>query len=304
MKIRIVFFGSPDFALPALGALYQHFSIIGVVTQPDKPAGRGRILTAPPVKQLAERYGIPVIQPARLREAVFLETLLSWKPDLLVVAAYGKILSKYILDIPKDGCLNIHPSLLPRWRGASPIPFTLLAGDTISGVTILQMDAGMDSGPIVNQEIVTIYPEENAQNLNDRLSVLGAKLLVETIPDYISGKSKPVPQDESLATYSRLINKQDGLLDFAKPGIELVNQVRAFTPLPGAYLLWKDAPLKIIKAHVHTETADRKIGARGLVEGLPAIGTQDGWLVFEILQPSGKKMMTGAEFLRGVRDWK
>ena len=193
MQLRVVFFGSPEFSLPALEALHARFGLAGVVTQPDRPAGRGRQLTAPPVKVIADDLSIPIIQPEKLKAPEVFDKITSWQPDLIVVAAYGQILHQNILDLPRFGCLNIHPSLLPRWRGASPIPFALLAGDPVTGVTIMKMDAGMDTGAILSQELYSILPEDNAGALHDRLALKGADLLLRTIPGYINGQVVPIP---------------------------------------------------------------------------------------------------------------
>ena len=302
MQLRVVFFGSPEFSLPALEALHSRFGLAGVVTQPDRPAGRGRQLTPPPVKAFAESSGIPFIQPEKLRAKDVFAQIASWQPDLIIVAAYGQILRQNILDLPRFGCLNIHPSLLPRWRGASPFPFALLAGDSVTGVTIMKMDAGMDTGPILCQEEYSILPEDNAGTLHDSLANKGADLLIRTIPGYISGQIEPKPQDDSAATYSRLITKQDGALDFQNTCKDLANRVRAFTPWPGAYFSWKGAPLKVLQAHSLAEI-DSVPGVRKVIDGLPAVGAQDGWLLIDVLQPAGKRPMPGSDFLRGVKDW-
>jgi methionyl-tRNA formyltransferase len=302
MEFNIVFMGSPEFSIPILEKLHEHYPIKGVVTQPNKPAGRGKILTPPPIKTLADSLGITVIQPIKLRLPQFFEILSSWKPDLIVVTAYGQILKQNVLDLPKYGCINVHPSLLPRWRGASPIPFTLLAGDRITGVTIMKMDAGMDTGPILAQIEEKILPEDNAQTLHDRLSEKGADLLLDVLPRYVAGEINPVAQDDSKATYSRLINKEDGLLDYSVSFDEAVNQIRAFTPWPGVRMVWKDAPLKIIQAHGKT-AQNTCPGKRSVVDSLPAVAMKDGWLILDQIQPASKRPMTGSEFIRGARDW-
>jgi methionyl-tRNA formyltransferase len=302
MEFNIVFMGSPEFSIPILEKLYERYPIKGVITQPNKPAGRGKILTPPPIKTLADSLGITVIQPIKLRDPQVFEILSSWKPDLIIVAAYGQIIKQNVLDLPKYGCINVHPSLLPRWRGASPIPYTLLSGDKITGVTIMKMDAGIDTGPILAQIEEKIRPEDNAQTLQDRLSAIGANLLLDVIPRYTAGEITPIAQDDSLATYSRLIHKDDGLLDYSVSFNEAINQIRAFTPWPGVRMVWKDAPLKIIQAHGKTSKITCP-GERRIVDSLPAIAMKDGWLIFDQVQPAGKRPMTGSEFIRGARDW-
>ena len=225
--------GSPDFALSTLRALHENYSVVGVVTQPDRAAGRGRELKSPPVKTLALELGIPVIQPEKLREPEAMEQLRAWSPDVIVVAAFGQILRQDVLDLPKFGCINVHASLLPRWRGAAPINAAILHGDEETGITIMKMDAGLDTGPILTQRSVRIQPDETAGSLFETLSQLGADLLLDTLPGYISGEIKPRPQPEEGATYAGMLKKEDGLLDFSRPAEELERKVRAFNPWPG-----------------------------------------------------------------------
>ncbi len=306
---RIVFMGSPDFAIPALRALAasggdkpRPYDVIGVVTQPDRPAGRGRTLVPPAVKLAAQALGLPVIQPERLRTPDAMEQLRAWAPDVIVVAAFGQILRAEVLDLPCYGCLNVHASLLPRGRGAAPIQAAILAGDAETGVTIMKMDAGVDTGPLLSQRSIPILPGDTAGSLFGKLSRLGAELLLETLPLYLSGEIQPQPQDDSHSTYAPLLKKEDGLLDFNRPAEELERRVRAVNPWPGAFMLWLGAPLKIHRAHAFTAKAES--GKHLIHQGLPAIGTTDGLLVFDELQPAGKKPMSGKAFLAGVRDWR
>ena len=302
MMTRIVFMGSPDFAAPALTSLAAHYPVVGVVTQPDRPSGRGMTLTSPPVKVTAQELGIPVIQPEKLKLPEALQQLQDWKPDLIVVAAFGQILRSNVLDLPKYGCLNIHASLLPRHRGAAPIQAAILAGDAETGITIMKMNAGLDTGPMLCQRAIPIGAEDSGGSLFEKLSRLGGELLLETIPDYISGKLTPQPQPVEGATYFGMIKKEDGLLDFTRPAIELERRVRAFHPWPGTFMLWNNAPLKIHKAHV-VQGSRTETGKQVVVDGLPAIGTTDGLIVFDELQPPGKNSMPGKAFLAGGRVW-
>jgi methionyl-tRNA formyltransferase len=309
MMIRIVFMGSPDFAVPALQALAglggsqtRPYNIVGVVTQPDRPSGRGMTLTPPPVKVAALELGIPVIQPEKLKQPEALQQLQAWKPDLIVVAAFGQILRANVLDLPKYGCLNIHASLLPRHRGAAPIQAAILAGDAETGITIMKMDAGLDTGPMLRQRAIPIEAEDTGGSLFEKLSKLGGELLLETIPAYISGKLTPQPQPEAGATYFGMIKKEDGLLDFTRPAVELEHRIRAFHPWPGTFMLWNNAPLKIHKAHV-VKGGSTETGKHVVVDGLPAVGTAEGLIVFDELQPAGKKSMPGKDFLIGYRGW-
>ena len=302
MTPRIVFMGSPAFALPVLRVLAANYPVAGVVTQPDKPAGRGQILTPPPVKELAVSLQIPVIQPNRLKEPAALESLQIWKPDLIVVAAFGQILRQNVLDLPAYGCINVHASLLPRWRGAAPIQAAILHGDHKTGVTIMKMDAGVDTGAMLKQEAIEIYPADTTESLSTRLAEVGAKLLIETLPGFLDGSIQPQPQDESAATRAPMIKKEDGQLDLDLPAIDLERKVRAFNPWPGAFLIWQGAYFKILQAHIRIDSSVAA-GTAGIIEKLPAVGTGSGSLVLDVVQPAGKKPMAGDLFLRGARNW-
>ncbi len=301
MVERVVFMGSPEFALPTLRGLAANYDVVGVVTQPDRPAGRGKQLTPPPVKTLAQELGLPVMQPNRLRELEAMAQLRDWAADLIVVAAFGQILRQDVLELPPHGCVNVHASLLPRWRGASPIQTAILAGDTETGVTIMLMDKGLDTGPILSKRAIPISPEDTAAALSDKLSVLGADLLTETLPKYLAAELRPTPQPETGITLAPSLKKSDGGLDTSLTAEELELKVRAFNPWPGAFIIWKGQPLKVHRAR--TKSGRSQPGHHSIEDGQPAIGTSDGLLIFEEVQPSGKKPMSGAEFLRGARDW-
>jgi methionyl-tRNA formyltransferase len=297
---RIVFMGTPDFAVPTLRALAAHDTVVGVVTQPDRPAGRGRQRVASPVKQFALAAGIPVIQPAKLREPDAMAQLAAWSPDVIVVAAFGQILKPAVLELPPHGCLNVHASLLPRHRGAAPIAAAILAGEIETGVTMMKMDAGLDTGPTLAQRAEPIRPDDTTQSLAERLAEAGAQLLVESLSAYLSGQRIPQPQDDSLATYAPQLKKEDGHLDFARPAVELERRVRAFTPWPGAFALWEGQPLKILKCAVleneHGEAGRVSQTVRG-----PVVACGAGALALVQIQPSGKKPMPAADFARGAR---
>src|SRR5919108_2597354 len=224
----LVFMGSPDFALPALNALAEHYDVVGVVTQPDRASGRGRERKPPPVKTLALELGIPVMQPEKLRLPEAMEQLRLWDPDLIVVAAFGQILKKEVLDMPPYGCINVHASLLPRWRGAAPINAAILHGDEETGVTIMQMDVGLDTGPMLSQRSIRLTPDDTSGSALEKLSTLGADLLIETLPDYLSGKLRPTPQPEEGVTYAPMLKKEEGQLDFTHDVHQLQWRVRAF----------------------------------------------------------------------------
>ena len=302
MDTRIVYMGSPDFAVPTLEALARQFPVVGVVTQPDRPAGRGRKLTPPPVKTLAQNLGIPVVQPQKLRtDPAAKDQIRSWAPTVMVVAAFGQILKTDVLEMAPFGSINVHASLLPRWRGVSPIQAALINGDTETGITIMKMDEGIDTGDILTQRAIPIHPEDTGGSLFEKLSQLGAELLVETLPGYLDGKIKPRPQGESSTPYVSMIKKSDGALNFDEPAETLARKVRAYSPWPGTFIQFKGKPLKIHAAVAVATPA--KPGVLTTFEGLPALGTADGLLVLHQVQPAGKKVMPGETFLRGVRDW-
>lgn len=293
--------GSPEFALPALKALNDHYPVAGVVTQPDRRAGRGRTMAPPPVKVLAGELGLPVIQPRRLREPEAMAQLQTWAPDLIVVSAFGQILRPEVLELPKYGCINVHASLLPRWRGASPVHHAILSGDAETGITIMKMDAGLDTGPILDTHAIPILPDDTAASLSSRLAGLGARLLTRTLPAYLRGDLVPRPQDDERSTYAPMLKKQDGELDFSKTAEALARQVRAFNPWPGAYF---EASRGLLKVHqAHAGEGSLAPGVRGAQDGFPAVGTADGVLILDVVQPAGKSRMTGDVFLLGAPDW-
>jgi methionyl-tRNA formyltransferase len=299
---RIVFMGSPEFAVPALEALVNHYPVVGVVTQPDRPAGRGGKLKTPAVKEAAFRLGLQVIQPEKLRQPEAMQQLQVWAPDLIVVAAFGQILRPEVLDLPKYGCINIHGSLLPRWRGAAPIQAAILAGDTETGITIMKMDPGVDTGALLSRRYIPITPDDSAGTLFAKLAPLGADLLLETLPRYLSGELRPQPQPAEGITYAPMLKKEAGLLDFSQPAIALERRVRAFDPWPGTWFVWGNGPLKILRAHVGAQESPG-VGSRLTVDGYPAIGTGEGIFILDEVQPAGKKAMSGKAFLNGVRVW-
>ncbi len=292
--------GTPAFAVPTLQTLVQHHTVVGVVTQPDRPAGRGQQLAEAPVKQFARQAGLAVIQPARLREPEAMSQLAAWAPDLIVVAAFGQILKPAVLDLPRHGCVNVHASLLPRHRGAAPITAAILAGDSETGVTIMQMDVGLDTGPMLASRAETIRPDDTTDSLTGRLAHLGADLLTHTLPAYLGGTLPPQPQDSARATYAPQLKKEDGHLDFTRPAAEVERRIRALTPWPGAFALWNNQPLKILRAQVAASIE----GAPGAVATSPAgpvVACGAGGLLLLEIQPPGKRPMPAADFARGAR---
>jgi len=242
-----------------------------------------------------------VLQPEKLRLPEAMQQLRIWAPDLIVVAAFGQILRPEVLDLPRFGCINVHGSLLPRWRGAAPAQAAILAGDAEAGVTIMKMDPGIDTGPMLSQRSFPIAPDDTAGTLLEKLATLGADLLIETLPLYLSNELQLKPQPEEGVTSTKMLKKEDGLLDFDQPAITLERRVRAYSPWPGAYFQFYGNPLKIRRAS--TAIGKYEPGERIIHKGNPAIGTSDGLLVLEEVQPAGKKSMPGKAFLAGARDW-
>lgn len=285
------------------------FSVAAVVTQPDKPKGRDLKLTPSPVKLLAERLHLPVLQPARARDEKFISQLRELKPDLIVVVAYGQILPQTILDLPPHGCLNVHTSLLPKYRGAAPIQWAIADGEPETGVTIMKMDAGLDTGPILSVRRTPILPADDSQSLHDRLAQLGAELLAETIPNYVAGKISPQPQPENGASYAAKIKKDDGKIDWSWPAEKIRNRLRAFTPWPGAFTFLDGKLLKIWKASLAREVCyeGSPIHSSGLgngtilsadKKGILVLCGKDALMILE-LQREGGKRLTAEQFLAG-----
>jgi methionyl-tRNA formyltransferase len=309
MAQRVLFMGSPQFAIPTLQALmtgYQAgYQVVGVVTQPDRPSGRGRQLHPPPVKELAQAHGLPVLQPASLRSPEAIAELQALQPDVIVVAAFGQILRPAVLDLPPFGCLNVHASLLPRWRGAAPIAAAILAGDEATGITIMRMDPGLDTGPILRQRALPIAPDDTAASLGERLARLGADLLLDTLPDWLAGRLEPQPQDDALVTLAPQLEKEQGHIDWSEPAEAIARRVRAFHPWPGTFTTWQGAPLRILRASAESSAGTAEGGAPpGTVVAAPrgpAVATGRGWLCLVEVQPAGKRPMPADAFVRGAR---
>jgi len=295
-----VFMGTPDFSVPGLQTLIETQEVVGVVTQPDRPAGRGKKLRPSPVKVAAQEAGIPVYQPKSLKKEEAAAPLQEWQPDVIVVAAFGQILRPHVLDLPPHGCLNVHASLLPRWRGASPIQHALLAGDDETGVCLMQMDVGLDTGPVFVCQSTPITLPETAVTLHDRLAQMGADLLRHHLDDILSGRLSATPQNDELSTYAPLISKEDGRIDWHKTSTELDRHIRAMAPWPGAFTTWEGKILKILGAVLFDGRLPT--GPPGQViniAGKTVVLTANGGLQLQQVQLAGKRAISPADFLRG-----
>jgi methionyl-tRNA formyltransferase len=317
--VRIIYMGTPQFAVPALKALIaktapgavlpEGYEIAAVITRVDKPVGRGREIIFSPVKQTALNAGIPVWQPGSLKRTANIEALATLDADLYIVAAFGQILPQAVLDQPRFGTLNIHASLLPKYRGVSPISEAILQGDDETGVTIMLLDAGIDTGPMLMKRSIPVSNEDTTGSLTTKLAELGAETLIETLPLWIQGKLVPQAQDEALASYTHMLRKEDGVMDWNTPAVALARRVRAYTPWPGAYTYWRGKLLKIISARA-IEPLSHEPGTTPTQPGTVSIRTEQGqkWLAIatgagtllvEFVQLEGKKAMRADEFLRG-----
>jgi len=302
--MRILFLGSPAFAVYPLTALAQAgYDIVGVITQPDRPAGRKRIMTPPPVKEAAQRLNLPIIQPATLRDPAVVAQLEALQPDIGIVAAYGEILRKAVLAIPPRGYLNIHPSLLPLHRGPMPVAGAILAGDTETGVTVMKLTPGMDSGPLLAQATVPLPPTARTGALNDKLFQLGAQLLLEVLPRYAAGQITPREQDHSQATVTKLLSKEDGRVDWTRPAQVIERMIRAYDPWPSAFTTWQGQQLKLLDATVQPDSAGEAAPGTivGTAEG-PLVATGSGALELREVQPAGKRPMRGRAWLSGQHE--
>lgn len=301
--MKVVFMGTPDFAVPSLQKLIdEKYYIAAVVTQPDRPKGRGKKIAPSPIKELAIKHNIPVFQPERVRTTEFIETIRSIAPDLIIVIAFGQILPKEILDIPSYGCINVHGSLLPKYRGAAPIQWAIINGEKTTGVTTMFMDEGMDTGDMILKKEVTIESDDTAGNLHDKMSTAGAELLKETLDELIRGTLKREKQNEEEATYAPMLKKEMGLIDWSEDSDKIINLIRGLSPWPSAYTFYKDQMIKIWKAKNYDKVY--KNGSIGEImeiikdKGLIVKTGNTSILIIEIQSPSGKRM-TVEEYLRG-----
>ena len=299
--MRIIFMGTPEFACPTLRTLIDRGErVVAVVTQPDRPKGRGQQTLPPPVKVLAEGHGIPVLQPVKVRLPESIEEIRALEPDLIVVIAFGQILPKALLDIPKKGCINVHASLLPRYRGAAPLNWCIINGETETGVTTMMMDVGLDTGDMLLKRATPIDPDEDTQSLHDRMSQLGAELLGETLERLAAGDLVPEKQDDSLTCYAPMMKKENGLIDWSRDPQSIKNQVRGMTPWPGAYSTLDEKLLKVYRVQTGSGS-----GAPGEIVSVGRDGVEvacgAGSLLIRELQLEGKKRLSAADFLAGYK---
>ena len=299
--MRIIFMGTPDFACPTLATLIERGEqVVAVVTQPDRPKGRGQQTLPPPVKVLAQEHGIPVFQPVKVRHPEAIEEIRSLNPDLIVVVAFGQILPKALLDIPKHGCINVHASLLPYYRGAAPLNWCIINGETETGVTTMMMDVGLDTGDMLLKRSTPIDPDEDTRSLHDRLCQIGAELLGETLDELAAGRLVPEKQDDALTCYAPMLKKEDGLIDWSKEAATVKNLVRGMTPWPGAYSYLDDKLLKVYRVQTATGT-----GTPGSVLSAGRDGIEvacgEGSIIIHELQLEGKKRLNAVEFVAGCK---
>jgi methionyl-tRNA formyltransferase len=297
--MKIIFAGTPQFAASALAALLQEHQVVAVLTQPDRPSGRGMQLTASPVKQLAQEHGLPVLQPATLRTAEIQQQLAALDAEVMVVAAYGLILPKAVLDIPRYGCLNIHASLLPRWRGAAPIQRAILAGDAETGITIMQMDVGLDTGDMLLRVACPITPTDTGATLHDRLAGLGAGCILDALQQLHEGRLNPVRQDETAATYAAKLLKSEGQIDWKLDAGQIERAVRAFNPFPVCHATFGDAVIKIWQASVVAQQGEPGEVLDADKQGI-TVACGDGALRLEVLQRPGGKAQPAVQFMQAV----
>ncbi|MBP1991435.1 methionyl-tRNA formyltransferase [Paenibacillus eucommiae] len=314
--MKIIFMGTPEFAVPSLQLLIEEgYSIVAVVTQPDRPKGRKRILTPPPVKVEAEKHGIPVLQPEKLRQADSVELLRAFQPDLIVTAAYGQILPKSVLDLPAHGCINIHASLLPKYRGGAPIHYAVMQGEPVTGVTIMYMAEGLDTGDMISRVEVPIADSDTTGTMFEKLSAAGAGLLKSTLPELLEGRIQASVQNEADAVYSPNIKREDERIDWSRSALSIFNQIRGLNPFPGAYTTWNHEVMKIWASRKPEPAGERESNdglKRDLPAGMPVPGTVlqsrpegievktgDGTLWLTEIQPPGKKAMEVAQFIKG-----
>ena len=299
--MRVIFMGTPDFAVPSLEALLTKHEVVLVVTQPDKPKGRGKKMVPTPVKACALEHGIPVLQPEKVKEPEFVEQLRSYEPDLIAVTAFGQILSEPILEMPKYGCINVHGSLLPKYRGAAPMQWSIIDGEKVTGITTMYMAKGLDSGDMLLKAEVEITDEDTFATIHDKMAVTGANLLLDTLDQLEAGTLERIPQDHDAATYAPMITKETGHIDWSKNRQDIINLIRGLNPVPAAYTIYEEEVLKIFGAVISDVQADDAANGEivAMVKKGFVVKCGDGCLLItEVQARGGKRMMTDA-YLRG-----
>ncbi|TDM07311.1 methionyl-tRNA formyltransferase [Macrococcus lamae] len=295
---KIIFMGTPDFSSPILERLAANYNVIAVVTQPDKPVGRKKIMTPPPVKVTAEQLNIPVYQPVKLTGSQELDEIISLKPDLIVTAAYGQLLPERLLETPQYGCINVHASLLPKYRGGAPIHYAVINGEQETGVSIMYMVKKLDAGDVISQRVISIEQNDTVGTVHDKLSALGVELLMETLPSIIEGTNSRTPQDESAVTFASNISREDEYVDFNRSALEVYNQIRGLSPWPVGYANLSGKPMKLWHAELTEGEGTPGQILRADKDGI-VVAALDGAVLLTEIQPAGKKRMTAASFAAG-----
>ena len=297
--MKIVFMGTPDFSVPVLQGLIDNYDVVGVVSQPDKRVGRHLELRNTPVKELALKYNIPVIQPIKIREEY--KEIIDLNPDIIITCAYGQIIPKEILDYPKYGCINVHASLLPKYRGGAPIHWSIINGDKKTGITIMYMDVGMDTGDIISQEEIEILDSDNLESIHDKLSMLGAELLINTLPSIIDGTNDRLKQDESKVTFAYNIKREEEHIDFNKTSREVFNLIRGLSPIPSSNAIIFGEEMKILESKIGMNTYSGVCGeiVDIIKEGI-VVKTIDGSIILTRIKPFGKKLMDATSYVNGI----
>ena len=296
--MKVVFMGTPVFAVPILKGLIDSYDVIGVVSQPDKEVGRKKVLTKTPVKELAEEYNIEVFQPVRIKNDF--DKIIEWNPDMIITCAYGQIIPEEIINLPKLGCINVHGSLLPKYRGGAPIHRSIINGDKETGITIMYMDKGMDTGNIISMRSIPIEDEDNLETLSDKLSILGRDLLLDTLPSIIDGMNDSIKQDENKVVYAYNIKPEEEKIDFNNNSKDIYNLIRGLSPSIGAYFMMDNERVKVFKSRIGNNKYDECGIIKNIYKDGIGISTKDGEIILEEIQPFGKKKMKVQDYLNGI----
>ncbi len=296
--MKIVFMGTPLFAVPILEGLIKNYEVIGVVSQPDKEVGRKRVLTKTPVKEIAEKYNIDVFQPIKIREDF--DKIKEWNPDIIITCAYGQIIPEELIKLPKLGCINVHGSLLPKYRGGAPIHRSIINGDSETGITIMYMDKGMDTGNMISKRSIPIELDDNLESLSNKLSILGRDLLLDTLPSIIDGTNESIKQDEKEVVYAYNIKPEEEKIDFNNNTIDIYNLIRGLSPSIGAYFMMDGERVKVYKSRIGNNKYDKSGIIKNIYKDGIGISTKDGEIILEEIQPFGKKKMFVKDYLNGI----